>query len=127
VPHLIEHGRVVRPEIGIQRVFVVEKGLRIEQVTPGGPAERAELHGPRVTRQRRGPFVIDRVDRATADVIVEVDGQAVATGDDLLGYIESKKPGDTIELTVMREGRRIKVPVVLGSGEVNARRKPDAK
>jgi len=114
---LIQHGRVIRPEIGIQRVYVTDQGLQIERLTSGGPAERAGLRGPRVVRNRRGPFVVERVIRSSADIIVEVDGQKVETGDDLLGYIESKRAGDEIELIIIRDGKRIHVPLVLGSSD----------
>jgi S1-C subfamily serine protease len=67
--------------------------------------------------------VIEKVERASADVIIEVDGEKVETGDDLLGYIEAKKPGDTIELTILREGRQIKVPVTLGAAEQTVRKR----
>jgi S1-C subfamily serine protease len=117
VPQLVKFGRVIRPEIGILRVYETGQGLLVAQMTPGGPAERAGLRGPRMVRQRRGPFVVERIDRSFADLIVEVDGREVVTSDDFLGYIESKKAGDQIELTIVRDGRRMSVPVVLGGGE----------
>ncbi len=123
VPQLIQHGRVIRPEIGIQRVYVTDVGLQIEQLTPGGPAEQAGLRGPYIARSRRGPFVVERLDRSAADVIDEVDGEEVKTGDDLLEHIERKKAGDTIELTVIRQGKRLKIPLTLGSGEGPVRRR----
>jgi len=117
VPQLIQHGRVIRPEIGIQRVYETEHGLLIARLTPNGPAARAGLRGPRVTRTRRGPFVLERVDRSAADLIVEVDGKKVETADDFLGYIESKRPGDRIELTIIRDGKKMRVPVRLSGGD----------
>lgn len=120
VPQLILHGKVIRPEIGIARVYETEKGLLIAKLTPDGPAEQAGLQGPSVTRQRRGPFVVERVDRTAADLIVELDGKKIDDVDDFLTNIESRKPGDTVELTVIRKSRRIKVRIVLGGGEPNA-------
>ena len=75
------------------------------------------MRGPRVTRTRRGPFVLERVDRSAADLIVEVDGKKVETADDFLGYIESKRPGDRIELTIIRDGKKMRVPVRLSGGD----------
>ena len=114
---LVAYGRVVRPEIGIQRVYETDEGLLIEQLTPGGPGERAGLRGPKIIRRRRGPFVIERVDRGAADLIVAVDGRAVKTADDFLAYIESRKSGDRVVLTIVRGGRRLQIPVILGGGE----------
>jgi S1-C subfamily serine protease len=117
VPQLMQHGRVIRPEIGIQGVTLTEKGLLIRILTPDGPAARAGLRGPRVTKKRRGPIGWETIDFASADLIVAVDGEPTKNADDFLGMIESKRPGDTIELTVVREGRQFNVPVVLGGGE----------
>ena len=113
VPHLIEHGRVIRPEIGIQAVYETEDGLLITRLTPEGPAELAGLRGPKITRHRRGPLSLIQIDKNAADLIVAVDGQPVSSVDDLLSYVESKQPGDTVRVTVIRDGRRTSVPVRL--------------
>jgi S1-C subfamily serine protease len=120
VPQLIERGRVIRPEIGIAKVYETERGLLILRLVPGGPAERAGLKGPQVVTQRRGPFVIESIDRGAADLIVAADGQKVSTADGFLTYIESKQPGDKVVLTVVRQGAELKVSVVLG-GDDSAR------
>lgn len=117
VPQLIRHGRVIRPEIGIARVYETERGLLIAKLTPGGAAEKAGLKGPLVTRQRRGPFVIERVDRSKADLITDVDDQKVESADDFLSYIESKRPGDLIQVTVTRQGEKLRIPVRLGGDD----------
>lgn len=121
VPQLVRSGRVSRPEVGIAKVYETEQGLLVAMLVPGGPAERAGLRGPKVVTQRRrqGPFVYDyqTVDRLAADLIVAVDGQPVRTGDDFLAIIESKQPGTEVTLTVVREGRKLDVPVRLSAAE----------
>jgi len=121
VPELIRNGRVTRPDSGIARVYQTEQGLLIAALTPGGPAERAGLRGPKVVRQRRreGPFIYERqyIDRSAADLIVAVDGKPVKTADEFLTAIESKRPGDTVVVTVIREGKRLDVPLQLGVSE----------
>ena len=92
VPQLIAHGRVIRPEIGIQMVHQTEKGLLIARLTPDGPAARAGLRGPRVTTKSRGPISWKTVDVSSADLIVAVDGEAIKNADDFLTAIESKHP-----------------------------------
>jgi len=113
VPELVKHGRVIRPEIGIQQVLETEQGLRIASITPGGPAERAGLRGPQLVRTRRGPFVMEQLDRSAADLIVAVDGEDVKTADDFLGLIEAKRPGQTVVLRILRSNQTTDIPVML--------------
>jgi len=117
VPELIQHGRVIRGDIGITHVTVTEDGLRVARLKEGGPAERAGIRGPQVTRSRRGPFVVEKIDRSKADVIIAIDGQKVTVASEFLSVIESKKPGDVVTLTVLRDGREVDVPVRLGGEE----------
>ena len=121
VPQLIRHGRVIRPDLGIARVYETERGLLVASVTRDGPAEAAGLNGFRLVRQqsRRGPFVYEEttVDRSSADLIVAVDGRPVRTADELLDVIEQKKPGEDVLVTVIRQGREAQVSVRLGVGE----------
>ncbi len=121
VPQLIRTGRVIRPETGIARVYETEQGLLIDTLAPGGPAERAGLQGPRMVRRerRQGPFVyrFDQIDRTTADLIVGVDGKPIKSADDFLEIVESKRPGDTVTLSVVRAGRRMEVAVRLEASE----------
>lgn len=121
MPQLIEHGRVIRPDIGIARLYRSEEGLVIATLVPGGPAERAGLQGFRRVRQRRriGGFVFDetRWDYRSADLIVAVDGESVETADDLLTIIERKKPGEEVIVTVIRSDKPMEIPVELGDSD----------
>lgn len=121
VPQLIEHGRVIRPVIGIASVYETEGGLVIIDVAPGGPADRAGLRGFQVVTQKeqRGPFIYERtyVDREKADRILSVDGMPVSTGDQFQDVVEGKQPGDRIVVRVIRDNRELDIPVTLGSNE----------
>lgn len=110
VPELIQHGHVVRGDIGITHVEVVEKGLRIAKLESEGAAELAGLRGPKISK--RGVFVVQ--DFGAADVIIAVDGEKVATPAEFLGFIESKKPGESVTMTVLRDERPVEVTVELG-------------
>ena len=48
------------------------------------------------------------------DVITAVDGKAVETMQDLSAAVKAQKPGDEVELTVLRDGKEIAVAVTLG-------------
>ncbi|MFK7776887.1 MAG: trypsin-like peptidase domain-containing protein, partial [Gimesia sp.] len=107
VPQLVAHGHMIHPEIGIQRVYETEQGLLVAKLTPDGPAEKAGILGPKVSRQRRGLIMIERTDREAADLIVAVDQKQIKTAADFLDYIESKNPGDTVVVTVLRGKEQI--------------------
>lgn len=121
VPQLITSGRILRPTIGIMQVYETGKGLLVVSMTPKGPAERAGVRGA-LERQKlgRGPFPPleqDVINLRNADLIIGVDDQRVKLSDDLLSYIETKKAGDQVVLTVVRGGRQTQIPVVLGESE----------
>ena len=119
VPQLIPRGKVIRPDVGVARVYQTDAGLLVAALAPDGPAERAGMRGFKVVRERKrqGPFVaeFERVDRSGADLIVAVAGEAVRTADDFLSATESKNAGDQVLITVEREGHRLDLPVILAA------------
>jgi S1-C subfamily serine protease len=119
VTQLIEHGKVIRADIGIVAVAETREGLQIVQTNRGGPAERAGLRGWRKVQKEvtRGPLVytVERNDPSAADVIVAVNGQAVDKAAAFVEEIEEHRPGDRVLLTIIREGRQMQVPVTLGA------------
>jgi S1-C subfamily serine protease len=111
VPDLIQYGRIQRPSLGVQpapdawmRRLGLE-GTMIYRVTRGSGADRAGLRG--LDRD-----VLGRV--RLGDVILTLDGQPVQSGGDLLLALEGKKPGDTVRLGLLRDGRKTEVDVKLG-------------
>jgi S1-C subfamily serine protease len=119
VTQLIEHGKVIRADIGIVAVAETPKGLQIVQTNRGGPAERAGLRGwKKVQRDvKRGPLVytVERNDPSAADVIVAVDGQPVEKASAFFEKIEEHRPGERVVLTIVRDGRQMQVAVTLGA------------
>ena len=119
MPQLIEHGKVVRADIGIVAVAETPQGLQIVQTNRGGPAERAGLRGWKNVRREvtRGPLVYtsNAMIRARPTSIVAVDGQPVEKASAFVEKIEEHRPGEQIVLTIIREGRQMQVPVTLGA------------
>jgi S1-C subfamily serine protease len=115
VPQLIRHGKVVRPRLGVQvaedqlaRKVGVDEGTLVIKVMPDSAAARAGIRGTR--RDESGQIVL-------GDVIVAVNGQAVAHGKDLASFLERYKVGDTVTLTIVRAGERSDVQVTLQAAE----------
>ena len=110
VPDLIQHGRVMRPSLGVQTASaqITEQlgitGALILDVAPGSGAARAGLH-PTI-RDERGRLVL-------GDVIVAIDGQPVRAPGDLLLLLEQHGAGDKVRVTVAHEGQQRDVQVAL--------------
>ncbi len=56
VPQLIQNHRVIRPESGVAQVRLNDRGLLVEQLVPGGPAEKAGLKVTPNRAKTRGYF-----------------------------------------------------------------------
>jgi S1-C subfamily serine protease len=114
IPQLIAHHHVQRPEIGVDVVVFSDKGLKVQKVVKGSSAEAAGLQGLRYLQFNLGNgLVLNQQDWGYADLILEVDGQPVKTIDAFFSYIESKKPNQVVTLTILRAGKKIKIPVKL--------------
>jgi S1-C subfamily serine protease len=115
---LINHGHVVRADIGISHVMETEMGLVIARLAPDGPAAKAGLQGFKVVnRQRRlGGLVYNEngVDRSQADRILAIDGEPMRSGVQFRDKIWEHRPGDVVTLSIVRQGRQLEVPVTLG-------------
>ncbi len=117
---IIDNGSVEHAYLGIEGADLdsqladvlnldVDQGALVQKVTPGGPADQAGLEGGDATVSEDGQRV-----RAGGDVIVAADGQPVKSMDDLISVINSKQPGETITLEVVRDGSRQQIDVKLG-------------
>ncbi len=101
VPQLIEHGRVVRPQLGITiideslaRRMNVE-GVGIRNVQPGSGADEAGLRGFR--RGEAGELL-------HGDIIRKIDDRIVKNFDQLLSALEKHEAGDIVTVTFTRDG-----------------------
>ena len=109
VQQLIEHGRVLRPTIGVQlapdhlaRRAGLE-GVLIMDVVAGSAADRAGLRGTLRAGQRL----------RLGDLITTIEGRSVRRVDDLLNALERHQPGDEVALGVERDGDARTVKVTL--------------
>ncbi len=123
VPELIATGTYQHPWMGVyfldlQRwsdileradIDVPEEGVLILEVVPGSPADEAELRGgQRVVRIGNAELPVG------GDVIVAVNGEEITGWSDLNIYLElNSGVGETVDLTVLRDGEERMVPLTL--------------
>ena len=89
-------GGPARAYLGSRPAYGADvKGVKLEGVSEGSPAEKAGLKG--------------------GDVIVKFDGKDVTDVEGFMELLSAKKPGDKIEVVVQREGKDVSIPVTLGS------------
>jgi S1-C subfamily serine protease len=117
---LVQFGRVRRPNLGIagllpigpeladQMGLAADAGVLIQQVVPGGAADRAGLRGGR-ERAYLGNTPI----QIGGDLIVEIDSQDIETPQDIANVLDNHHAGDTVKVVVYRGKQRLTVNVTL--------------
>lgn len=111
VPQLIEHGRVIRPSLGVRladarfmRRVGLREGVLIIDVLPGSPAAGAGLR----------PSRMDRIGRiALGDVLRSVDGDPVNDPNDVYRILDRHEVGDEVVLGIHRGDTDIEATVAL--------------
>lgn len=103
VSQIIKTGRVIQVGIGIEhfdstinRQLDLE-GVIIRSVAPNGSAAKAGIRGTH--RTQTGEIVL-------GDVIIAVENKKIRSYDDLYNAFETYTPGDTVNITFLRDGKR---------------------
>jgi serine protease Do len=99
--------KVTRGAIGIEfseklpgavnREYGFKNGVLVSRVEPNGPADKAGIK--------------------VRDIITAIDGRPIKDGDDLVNEIASRRPGSTIRLGYLREGKQGDTTVTIGDRE----------
>jgi serine protease Do len=99
----------------VNRVYGFKNGVLVQQVQPGGPAEKAGLK--------------------SGDIILTIDGRSIKDGDDMVNEIASRRPGSSVRLGYLRDGKQADTTVAIGDrdkvfadvGDQQAEANPDEK
>ena len=121
VPELIQFGRARHPALGISILDVnnllaealglsVDRGLLVQQVVPGGPADQAGIRGgDQLTQIGNAQLLVG------GDIILSLDGRALITRDDITTYLDANTSvGDEVEVTLVRDGEEMTISLTLG-------------
>jgi S1-C subfamily serine protease len=93
----------------------VQKGAWVQDVSPGGPAAQAGVHGGGAEQEFQAAAF-----KPGGDVITAVGDQPVRNSDELTEAIARYKPGETVDLVVHRDGAIKHLSVRLGERPVKA-------
>jgi len=96
---IIRSGKVEHPSLGVNARSATDgttDGAQVQNVQSGGPAARAGI--------------------VEGDVIIGVGKRSVGNADELVVAQQEHKVGETVPVTLLRDGRRTTVQVTLGAG-----------
>ena len=132
VPILIKDGSYQQPWIGISgrtlspevaeamNLERTQRGALIADVTIGSPADKAGLQGSAKTTIIDGQEV-----KVGGDIITAADGKPIEDFEDLVAFLARYTiVGQTINLTILREGKTIEVPLTLAARPAQAKATP---
>jgi putative serine protease PepD len=108
VQQIEEHGEVkhayigitggsVTPQIAKALKLPVDKGVLVNEVVEEGPADKAGIEGGDTEATIEGAQV-----RLGGDIITEVNGEPISSMEDVIDAVNSSKPGDEMDLTLLR-------------------------
>ncbi|HEX5139769.1 MAG TPA: trypsin-like peptidase domain-containing protein [Dehalococcoidia bacterium] len=89
----------VTPAIANTLGIDVQQGVMVAQIEPGSGAAKAGLQAA--------------TNRTAGDVITGIDNHPVKTFDDLANYLDTKKGGDSVTLTIIRNNQQMTLPITL--------------
>ncbi len=121
---IISTGKVSRPWLGIKVVSInialanvlrlpVKKGVLVTELIKESPAQKAGIVGG--SKELR---LGNRIYTTGGDIIVAVDGQQISSDTALLRILQTKQPGDTINIGVLRDGKIKDIKVKLANKNV---------
>ncbi len=128
---LVRNGRVAYAYVGVNAEnltptiarrfgYAVERGAAIATVVPESPGAKAGLRGGSDQRRLNGAEF-----RVGGDVVVNIGNESIRSADDLVRVVSERLvPGQVVRFTILRDGRRLEVPVRLGERPRRLHRNP---
>lgn len=102
---IIEHGRVVRGWLGVEVQPLTADLAEAFQVAPGSGLVISGLY-------REGPAW--QAGLKPGDVILRIDGETAVAGRQAMNQVARARPGDTVTIEVLRDGKLLSVEAAVG-------------
>ena len=109
-------GTDVTPQIADVLNLPVKQGALVQSVVKDGPADKAGIQGG------SNPITIAGQQlQAGGDIITSIDGKPVNGMDDVISAVDTKQPGDQVELGIAHGSQNSTVTVTLGNRPAHAK------
>jgi len=102
-------GVTITPELAQAVNLPINKGVLVQEVVKDGPSDKAGVEGGDTTGTIGGLEVV-----LGGDIITEVDGEKVTSMEEVVALVNQADPGDSLELTILRDGNTKTADVTLG-------------
>jgi S1-C subfamily serine protease len=107
-------GGTVTSELAKALNLPTDEGVIVQSVVKDGPADKAGIEAGSTSATINGEEV-----RLGGDIITEIDGKKLKSMDELVEIIQGSKPGDELELKILRDGQEKTADVTLGTQPKN--------
>jgi S1-C subfamily serine protease len=102
-------GGSITPDLAKALKLPVDRGVLVDEVVKGGPADEAGLRGGGSSATIEGASI-----KVGGDIIVAVDGREIADMEEVINAVNAAMPGDELKLTVRRSAETRDITVTLG-------------
>jgi S1-C subfamily serine protease len=102
-------GGSITPQLAKALNLPVDEGVIVQSVVSGGPADKAGVEGGDTSATIDGAEVT-----LGGDIITAIDGKKVAGMDEVIEFVNGAKPGESVELEILRDGQHKTAEVTLG-------------
>jgi S1-C subfamily serine protease len=103
------NGGTITPALADAVNLPVRKGVLVAEVVKGGPADKAGLEGGSTEATIEGAKF-----KLGGDIITEVNGKPIDSMEEVIEAVDAAKPGEEMDLTILRHGETKKLTVTLG-------------
>ncbi|HEX7058793.1 MAG TPA: trypsin-like peptidase domain-containing protein [Solirubrobacterales bacterium] len=108
-------GATITPDLARAINLPANQGVLVQEAVKGGPAAKAGIRGGDTSATIDGAGV-----SLGGDIITEANGRKIATMDEIVNVVNAAKPGDPLDLTVLRGGDTKSFTVTLGERPTSA-------
>jgi S1-C subfamily serine protease len=102
-------GGSITPDLARAVNLPVQQGVLVASVVKGGPADKAGIKGGDTAATIEGANI-----SLGGDIITKIDGKTVDSMDEVVSIVNAAKPGDSLDVTVLRDGSTKTLTVTLG-------------